>query len=86
METLAVIVVVSVRQRLPLTTRSKAGLLCTVIGDVGSEIQPFEACVNLKVAVPPLIPVTTPPEVTDAMAGLELTQVPPDTGVSWVVL
>lgn len=32
------------------------------------------------------MPVTTPPLVTEAIALLELTHVPPVTGVSWVVL
>ena len=62
------------------------GFACIVIGNVGSDIQPFEAWVKVNEADPPVMPVTTPPVVTEATALLELTHVPPDTGVSWVVL
>jgi hypothetical protein len=42
--------------------------------------------VKVKVAVPPETPVTTPPDVTVAIALLLLAQVPPEVGDKLVVL
>lgn len=58
----------------------------TVIGKVGKEAQPVEVFVNVKVAVPADIPVTTPAFVTVATDGLLLVQVPPVAGDKLVVL
>ena len=66
----------------PLPVRLMVGLSFTVIEDVGDEIQPETLLVNVKVAVPPEIPVITPEFVMVATAGLELVQVPPLVGVT----
>lgn len=62
------------------------GLLLTVIGVVAREVHPVEVWVNVNVAVPPDIPVTTPPLVTVATAALLLVHVPPVFGSKDVVL
>lgn len=54
--------------------------------DVGAETQPVVVLVKVKVAVPAETPVTTPPDVTVATAGLLLAQVPPLVGDKVVVL
>lgn len=61
------------------------GLLSTVIGLVALEIQPVEVLVKTKVALPACTPVTRPALLTVATDGLELTQVPPETGDNVVV-
>ena len=48
-------------------------------------MHPVEDCVKVKVASPAENPVTTPAFVTEATAGLLLTQVPPDVGDKVVV-
>ena len=52
---------------------------------VGSLEQLLAVLVKVKLAVPVLTPVTIPALVTVAMAILELPQVPPVEGVSWVI-
>ena len=49
----------------------------TVMEAVGNELQLLEVCVNLKVEVPAVKAVITPPFVMVATAGLLDTQVPP---------
>lgn len=61
------------------------GLGKTVNGVVGAEEHPVDVCVQVKVAVPAAIPVTTPALVTVATAGFEDCQVPPVAGVTVVV-
>lgn len=56
----------------------------TVTGSVGTDSQPL-LLVNVKVAEPAPIPVTTPALVTVATAGLLLAQVPPVVGDKLVV-
>lgn len=50
------------------------------------DIQPVVLLVNTKLALPNAKPVTTPLFVTEATAGLLLTQVPPVAGDKVVVL
>jgi hypothetical protein len=61
------------------------GKALTVTGGVGAEIQPLKVLVNVNVAEPADTPVTTPPLVTVATAGLLLVQVPPMVGDNVVV-
>jgi hypothetical protein len=56
------------------------GAFLTSIGAVGNEGQPVAVNVKVKVAVPGATPVTTPPFVTVATAGLLLVHVPPVLG------
>lgn len=58
----------------------------TVIGKVGSEIQPEEVLVKVNVTEPADMPVTTPAFVTVATDGLLLVQVPPVVGDKLEVL
>ena len=62
-----------------------SGLGFTVTTAVGSESQPVEDWLYMKVAVPPSNPVTIPPLVTVAIKGLVLIHVPPVDGESVVV-
>ena len=48
-------------------------------------LQPVEVCVKVNVEMPAASPVTIPPLVTDATAGLLLTHVPPEDGDKVVV-
>ena len=69
-------------QMAALPVRFMVGLSFTVIEDVGDETQPETLLVNVKVAVPLVIPVITPEFVMVATAGLELVQIPPLVGVT----
>ena len=62
------------------------GLALTVTDGVGKLAQPVVVLVNTKLVVPTAIPVTTPLEATVATPVSLLTQVPPDVGVSVVVV
>ena len=62
------------------------GLGFTVTTFVLFEVHPVEVWVNLKVAVPPPTPVTTPALFTVATEGLLLTHVPPEVGFRVVVV
>lgn len=61
------------------------GKAVTETAEVGREVQPVAVLVNVNVAVPAVTPVTTPPFVTVATAGLLLAQVPPVVGDKAVV-
>jgi uncharacterized protein (DUF362 family) len=61
------------------------GRALTVTVFEASDGQPVLVCVKVKVAVPPLTPVTTPPLVTLAIAVLLLDHVPPEVGLKVVV-
>ena len=62
------------------------GLALTVTDGVGKLAQPVAVLVNTKFVVPTAIPVTTPLEATVATPVSLLTQVPPEDGVSVVVV
>lgn len=62
------------------------GLVSTIIGELGSETQPLDDCVKIKVAMPVEIPVTKPVLVTEATDGLVLDHIPPVDGVRVLVL
>ena len=62
------------------------GLALTVTDKVGKLAQPVAILVNTKLVVPTAIPVTTPLEATVATPVSLLTQVPPEVGVSVVVV
>ena len=61
------------------------GLLITVIGDVGAEVQPVKVDVKVKVTVPTPTPVTRPLFATVAIPLLLLCHVPPVVGDNWDV-
>lgn len=79
-------VVVAPMQILLLPVMLTVGKALTVTGDVGAELHPVAVLVNVKVTDPAETPVTTPPLVTVAIAGLLLLQVPPVVGDKVVVL
>lgn len=60
------------------------GLELTVTGSDGKELQPLAASVKINVAVPSEIAVTAPLFSMVAIAGFELTQVPPIVGLKVV--
>jgi len=62
------------------------GLAFTVRVGVGILVQPVAELVKIKLVVPTSTPVTTPPLVTVATAGLFVLHVPPDVGVNVVVV
>lgn len=61
------------------------GRAFTVNALVGADEQPVDVCVQVNVAVPAVIPVTTPALFTVATAGFEDCHVPPVAGVTVVV-
>jgi len=61
------------------------GMGWTVTAEVAADTQPVVVLVNVKVADPAVRPVTKPAPVTEATAGLLLTQVPPVVGETVVV-
>lgn len=67
----------------PLTETIGFGL--TVIGVVGSELHAVVLDVNINVALPSVMAVTTPVLLIVATDGLLLDHVPPVIGFSWVV-
>jgi hypothetical protein len=69
-------VVVSPTQTLAGPVILTAGAAFTVTAGVGADVQPVDVLVNVNVAVPAEIPVTTPALVTVATDGLLLIQIP----------
>ena len=78
-------VVVEPTQTLAEPVILTTGMALTVTGAVGAETHPVVVLVKVNVAVPADRAVTTPPLVTEAIAGLLLAQVPPLVGDSVVV-